>query len=336
MELELDSQPRDLDRQSPPRRWGVNLPYNPISEHYKNLFGEKVYKIPISIAEDCPNRQGLKGMETCIFCDEWGSAAYPEERAKTVAEQIEVIKPILSKKYKAKKFLVYFQAYTNTFVRLEQLKQNIESALKCKDVVGIVLGTRPDCLSAGLLKYWGELSQTTYLSVELGVQSFFEEQVAFLKRGHTAAQSIRAIYKIHEFAPHVDLGVHFIFGIPGETRQDIIESAKICSQMPIGQVKLHNLHVLINTPLAEMYNQGLFEPISLDAYSGLAIDFLEHLSPSIAVHRLGALAKRWDELVAPDWNKHKMMVAQHIIAKMRTAGSYQGRLFCGNPSTQLQ
>lgn len=306
-----------------------HLPYSPISAHYKQRFGEKVYKIPVSVAEDCPNRRGLKGMQTCIFCDEWGSAANKESHKSELHEQIAKIKEQLKIKYRARKFLVYFQAYTNTFLKLQTIKQNYETALQDPDVVGIVIGTRPDCLSKSVIDLWKELQTKTAVYVEFGVQSFFDDQLEFMRRGHSAQDSIDALFRV-KLETDVTLGIHLMFGLPGETDEHVIATAKLCNLLPIQDVKLHNLHVLVKTPLEELYKKGLFQPVDFDTYARRVMLFLQHLKPEIHVHRLGAVASRWDELVAPEWTRHKMAIFQNTIDYMRRHDAFQGQLYDQN------
>ncbi|MGE3975553.1 MAG: TIGR01212 family radical SAM protein [Bdellovibrionales bacterium] len=300
--------------------------YYAISEYYKERFGEKVQKIPVSTATDCPNRLGLKGMETCAFCDVWGSAAYIEQREMDLSSQIVKYKEFLGTKYKVKTFLAYFQAYTNTFIGLPKLKQNFDLVLSDPQIQGIIVGTRPDCISPAVLNLWKEFHQKTYLSVELGVQSFFEDQVKFLKRGHTVQDSIEAIKKI-KTTIDLDLGIHLIFGTPGETEETIIQTAEIVSSLPIDNVKLHNLHVLKNTHLEKLYLAGEFQPIELDEYAEKVVLFLRHLHPRVRVHRLGAMSNRWDELLAPEWTRYKMGTYQYILDKIKYRDAHQGDRF---------
>lgn len=263
-------------------------------------------------------------MQTCIFCDEWGSSAYPERQAETLRAQLDETLKVRAERYKATKFLAYFQAYTSTFLAVNKLRESFDVALSFADVEGVIVGTRPDCLSPALLKFLNEYASKTYVSVELGVQSLNDEDLKFMRRGHTAAQSIGAIKKISEEAPSLDLGVHLMFGNPFETRDSVIETARILSELNIGHVKLHNLHVLRNTPLADLHAEGKFSVIELDEYTERVILFLEHLSPSIRVHRLAAVSSRWDELIAPEWTRHKMKVSQFIIDRMNEGGRRQG------------
>ena len=302
------------------------LPFNPISQHYKQLFGQKVYKIPVAVVETCPNREGLKGMETCLFCDVWGSAARSEAFDLSLQEQITKYKAHIQNKFKAEMFLVYFQAYTNTFTKMQSLRNNFDLALAEPGVRGFVVGTRPDCISEGVLNLWNEYHQKAFVGVEIGVQSFFDEHLLFMKRGHTRDVSLKALKQISSKTA-VDLGIHLMFGWPGETRAHMRETAKICNDLPITNIKLHNVHVLKNTGLEKLYYAQQFQPLEIDAYADLMQEFLEHLSPRIFVHRLAAYASRWDELIAPNWTKNKMGSHQYLIDHLNKNQSQQGLRF---------
>lgn len=309
----------------------LGLPYHTISEHYHQLFGEKVYKIPVSVVDDCPNRRGLKGMQTCVFCDVWGSAANAESLSMELRSQIEKYHQQISERYKAKAFLIYFQAYTNTFTKVSSLRHNFDVALTYPWVRGFTVGTRPDCLSKAVLDLWQEYHEKSFVAVELGVQSFFNDDLEFMRRGHTAEASIEAIHKIAD-ATDVDLGIHLIFGNPSETEERIIRTAEIVNTLPITNVKLHNMHVLKNTPLEDLYRRGNFVPVERDTYTRRVELFLQHLSPRFALHRLAAYSSRWDELVAPEWTKDKMGTHQYIIDYLRARKSYQSQFFkAGEP-----
>ncbi len=302
------------------------IPYYPISRFYKERFGQKVYKISVAVADTCPNREGLRGMQTCNFCDQWGSAAYAGNLEKPLSEQIEKVREILRTKRGAEKFLVYFQAYTSTFSKVSKLREQVELALSYKDVVGVVIGTRPDCVSAAFLELCQDMSARTFVAVEMGVQSFDEDILKFMRRGHTAVQSIAALEKIHKACPNVNLGIHLIFGSPGETTEMVRATAETCNSLPIHNVKLHHLHVLKNTPLAEEYARGEFVPLEREAYFRRCMIFLQHLRPDIAVHRLSALSPRWDELVAPAWTSYKMETYQGMLKYMKDHQAHQGQL----------
>lgn len=311
----------------------TGLPYHSISEHYKRIFAEKVYKIPVSVVDDCPNRMGLKGMKTCSFCDVWGSAARSESFTLTLDEQIVKFHDVIQKRYHAKKFLVYFQAYTNTFTKTSALRNNFEQSLKYDFVKGFVVGTRPDCLSQAVLDLWEEYHQKSFVSVELGVQSFYDEHLTFMQRGHSADDSIKAIYKISG-QTNVDLGIHLIFGSPNETAAQIIQTAKICNDLPITNIKLHNLHVLKDTELEKWHAAGNFNPISREDYTENVKLFLSYLNPRIAVHRLAAFASRSEELIAPKWTADKMGTHQAIIDELRRSKTFQGCLW--NPQNDIE
>jgi radical SAM protein (TIGR01212 family) len=303
------------------------LPYNPISRFYRERFKTKVYKISVAVAETCPNREGLKGMQTCNFCDQWGSAAYKQNLEKPLSQQILDVKEILKRKRAADRFLVYFQAYTTTFARVSRLREQFELALGHDDVVGLVVGTRPDCLSQAFFDACNAMAERTFMAVELGVQSFNDDILKWMRRGHTGEQSLKAIRQLARFCPKVDLGVHLIFGSPGETDEMAIDAARRINDLPVRNVKLHHLHVLKGTPLADDYARGAFVPMEQEAYFQRCCLFLQHLDPGIAVHRLSAVASRWDELVAPAWSTYKMETYQAMLAFMRRRGAYQGQNF---------
>ena len=299
--------------------------YYPISQHYYQKFGKKVFKVSISVADSCPNREN-DSMSVCVFCDEWGSAAYNQNRGESIKNQIKINRDAIKKRYKAEKFLIYFQSYTNTFGRFKKFESLYKTALEEKDVLGIVIGTRPDCLPRRILQKFQEIAEKNYLSVELGVQTLDNWQLNFLSRGHDRVCSLKAIQKLKSLSG-VNICVHLMFGLPKETDQQIRETAQILSELEIDGVKLHNLHVLRNTPLEKMYQNSNFIPIDLEEYALKVALFLENLSPKIAVHRLTAVASRWDELIAPRWTKEKMRPTQYIEDFLESKNTWQGRVF---------
>ena len=300
--------------------------YRQLSQHYRERFGEKVFKVSVSVADTCPNRENRNGAAVCIFCDKWGSAAYHQFRDRPLLKQIQINREAVRKRYRAEKFLIYFQSYTNTFGRFRELESLYQIALKEKDVVGIVVGTRPDCLPKRVLLKFAEIAQENYLSVELGVQTFDDAQLRFLSRGHDSASSLSAIRNLKKL-PELNLCVHLMFGIPDETDTQIRETAEILSEHEVDGVKLHNLHVLRNTPLEKLYHESRFTPVELEEYSRKVTLFLENLSPKIAIHRLAAVASRWDELVAPEWVREKMRPTQFIDDYLAAKETWQGRFF---------
>jgi len=296
--------------------------YHPLSAHYRRLFGCRVYKISVSVAPTCPNRESPR-LSVCTFCDAWGSAADETQADFPLREQIRRGRERIRKRYNADKFLVYFQAYTNTFDRVAHLERLYTEALAEDDVVGVVVGTRPDCLPSRVVGMLDELASEHYVSVELGLQTLDDEQLRFLSRGHDRARSLRALQTLRA-RPRIDVCAHLMFGIPGETDAQLAETARLLSDAGVQGVKLHNLHVLRGTGLHALYDMGRFTPVTREDYARKVALFLSHLSPEIAVHRLAAVASRWDELVAPDWTRHKMANTQFIEDWMGRHGVRQG------------
>jgi len=296
----------------------------PLSEHYRKRFGHKVYKVSVSTAQTCPNREGLRGMSVCSFCDEWGSAAYPERRHEPLTRQVEANAARIRRRYKAGHFLVYFQAYTHTFDRVSRLEALYEEALAVPDVEGIVIGTRPDCLPTGMIRRLAAWGRRTYVSVEVGVQSLDDAQLRWLSRGHDAASSREALARLRAF-PEIEVCAHLMFGLPGETDRQLRETAAALGQLGVHAVKLHNLHVLKGTPLETLWRQGRFEPPTLAEYAAKVAVFLEYLPPRVVIHRLNAVASRWDEVAAPAWARHKLAPAQAILDTLAERNTWQGR-----------
>ena len=214
------------------------LPYFPISQFYRQKFGTKVYKISVAVAETCPNREGLRGMQTCRFCDQWGSAAYSEHLKMPLAEQIARVRETLIQKRRAEKFLVYFQAYTTTFTRVRKLHAEMELALTFPDIVGLVIGSRPDCISDSLIETLNLFCERTFCSIEMGVQSFDDRQLEWMRRGHSAADSIRALTRLKQRCPKLNLGAHLMFGLPGETDADVAAAARRINELGLDSVQI--------------------------------------------------------------------------------------------------
>lgn len=305
--------------------WGGQR-YFPISQYYKQRFGEKVYKITVSTASTCPNRINNPDNGGCVFCDEWGAAGNHLSNPGPLREQVQENKVKLQNRFRVNKFLVYFQPYTSTYTQISKLEKNLEIALEDEAVHGVVLGTRPDCLPPELFPVLRKLHEQSYVSVELGVQSFNNERLTFLNRGHSAEESIEGVKKLYELSG-VDVGLHLILGIPGETDEELFQLTETINSLPINNIKLHNLHVLENTALAEMYRKGTFTPVDLETYADKVLKIIPNLSPHIAIQRLTAVAARWDELLAPEWTKERMRPPQFIQNRLKELDLYQGKFF---------
>ncbi|MEZ4873781.1 MAG: TIGR01212 family radical SAM protein [Bdellovibrionales bacterium] len=238
------------------------------------------------------------------------------------------------RKGKASKFLIYFQSYTFTFSRVARLQKYFEECSAMEDVVGFVVGTRPDCLSDSVIDLWNAYSKKLPIFVELGVQSFNDAQLSWMKRGHDARKSIWALQRLEKKCPDVNVGIHLMFGLPGESDRQIIETAELINLLPIQNVKLHNLHVLKNTPLEKEFFAKKFTPIDLDEYCHRVGQFLIHLNPNIPVHRLAANSARREELIAPDWTGDKMRTYQYMLDYLKNRDLYQGQKFVADLGTQ--
>jgi radical SAM protein (TIGR01212 family) len=298
-------------------------PFRSISEYYAQRFGEKVYRIPLQIAADCPK---AKNLERCVFCDQWGSAAHSETAKMSLCEQVAHLKPLLKRRYKANKFLLYLQAYTTTVL---EPKEVLDTLLELQDIetVGIVIGSRPDTLSGEWIDAIEDYAKDQYASVEIGAQSFLQENLDFLNRGHSVAATLAAIEKLNQ-SGLIDIGLHLILGLPNETDSEIISLAKKVSALNVHSLKIHNLHVLDNTQLAQLWRKKQIAIIDREEYIRRVILFLRHLTPETYIQRLFAVASRWQEVLAPDWVKKKLENSQRLIDTMNRLGHRQGDLFC--------
>lgn len=297
------------------------LPFYPISRYYQKQFGKKVYKIPVTVSSRCPPLEN--GAKPCIFCGDWGSAARPELTQLPLIDQIRKSQALIEQRYHCQDFLIYFQAYTSTYLALDSLKNAVQEVLSQPNICGIVIGTRPDCISIGLVEWLSSLTNQTFVSVELGIQTFLDRDLEFLKRGHKALAIYRAIERLQKY-PTIDLGAHLILGLPQETSGDLIHCAQQVSQLSIKHVKLHNLQVLRGTPLQQLYLEGSYQPLSEDDYIERVILFLTHLPSDIAVQRISTVTSNWEELVAPEWNRDKLRIYQKTIDLMNQRGLRQG------------
>ncbi|NJC87990.1 MAG: TIGR01212 family radical SAM protein [Desulfuromonas sp.] len=299
-------------------------PYRLFSEHLKDLFGVRVHKISVDAGFGCPNRGGARVLPGCLFCDPGGSGAVGIDRRLGIAEQIEQGKEVMSRKYHAGKFLAYFQPFSNTYAPTATLRALYDEALAVPEVVGLAVGTRPDCLDAAVLDLLAEYHRRTYFWLELGLQSSHDRTLAWLRRGHDHACFLRAYAGARERGLRVC--VHLIIGLPGESREDLLATVAEMARLRIDGVKLHLLHVLDGTPLGELYKDGRIGILEQDEYVGLVADVLERLPEETLIHRLTGDGPR-ATLLAPLWSLNKWEVLNAIDAEMARRGSVQGR-FC--------
>ena len=312
---EEDSSTRYPLRMAQPKR------YTTFSDELKRIFGCKVQRISVDAGFTCPNRDGSLDTAGCIFCGGHGSGSYGIRRDLDISDQLEDGKEVMRRKYRADKFIAYFQAYSNTYAAVGHLRRLFSEALTVSDVTGLILATRPDCLPDDVLDYLQELSCQTYLWVELGTQSIYDRSLKLMNRRHDHSCSVEAVKRTKLRGLRVC--AHIILGIPGETRDEMLAMAGELNRLGVDGVKLHLLHVMKGTVLAEMYGRGEVKVMDRDSYAGLVCDFLELLDPRILIHRLTGDGGH-DNLIAPLWSLKKFEVLNLIDAEMERRGTSQG------------
>lgn len=298
-------------------------PYKLFSEHLKSHFGCRVHKISVDAGFGCPNRNGGRVGPGCLFCDPDGSGAVGIERQSSVAEQLMSGKEVMTRKYKAGKFMAYFQPFSNTLAPVDDLRRLYDEALAVDDVVGLAVGTRPDCMPPDVVALLNEYHQKTYFWLELGLQSSHDRTLEWLRRGHDLETFLQAYRSAKALG--IRICVHVILGLPGETRDDMLETANLLADLKVDGVKLHLLHVLKETPLGDLYEQDKVQLLGEDEYVGLAVDVVERLHPDTLIHRLTGDGPR-DQLLAPLWSLKKWEVLNAIDAEFVRRGSAQGAL----------
>ena len=300
--------------------------YNELSVWFTKIFPFKVQKISLNAGFTCPNRDGSVGYGGCTYCNnQTFNPAYCRTE-KSVTEQLEEGKQFFARKYPDMKYLAYFQAYTNTYGELQELKRKYEEALQVPDVVGIVIGTRPDCMPDELLDYLEELNRRTFLIVEYGVESTDNGTLKRINRGHTFEVAEEAIRRTAERG--IRVGAHIILGLPGETREMLIRQAEILSTLPLTTLKLHQLQLIKGTRMAAEYaeNPTDFHLYTADEYIDLAIDYVEHLRPDIVLERFVSQSPK-ELLIAPDWGLKNHEFTDKVKKRMRERDSFQGKKY---------
>lgn len=302
--------------------------YRVYSTHLQQKFGEKVYKLPVNLPGGCPNRDGTVSKGGCIFCDEEGAGFQCLPNTLTVQQQISGNKEFFKQRFNAKKFIVYFQAFTNTYIPLNQFKENLTAAVSDPDVVGVSISTRPDCINDKYLEFLDTLKQQhprpLGINIELGLQTVNYHTLQMINRGHSLAEFIDAAQRIK--ARGFEICAHIILNLPWDNEIDVIENAKILSALGIQYVKLHSLYVVKNTALAEFYQRGEFEIISLDQYIHRVVLFLEYLNPNVVIQRLVGKGPQENNLFS-NWGTSWWLIKQEIESKLEKLDSYQGKKF---------
>ena len=305
--------------------WGHKKRHNDFSTFFRKKFSERVQKVSIDAGFTCPNRDGTKGVGGCTYCNNLTFNPSYCDLEISVTNQIE--KGIdFFKKYDAMKFLAYFQAYTNTYAPIEELKRLYTEALQHPKIMGLVISTRPDTINEELLEYLAELSKKTYIMVELGLESHLDLTLERINRGHTFAESVWALNQIS--ARGINNCVHLILGLPCETRADWLEQAKIISQLPVNNLKLHQLQIHRGTVMETQFQQNpaQFHFFSIEEYVELVVDYLELLNPAIVVERFVSQSPP-EMLLAPKWGIKNFEFVAKVEKRLKERDTWQGRLF---------
>jgi radical SAM protein (TIGR01212 family) len=308
-----------------PDFWKNNKLYYDLKSYWRNLFGCNVHKIQIDAGFTCPNRDGHVASGGCIYCDGRGSKLRQQGALPSVADQI-----ISGKKYYAKqagKYIAYFQTFTNTYAPVEKLRALYNEALAQDDVIGLSIGTRPDCLGDDVIGLLSEYAKKYHVWVELGLQSVHDKTLQFINRGHNFQQFADAVNALA--GRDMNICVHIIIGLPGESDKDVLTTAKTLASMPVNGIKIHSLLALQGTTLGELYKKGSIELISKEKFVSLTADVLEILPPEMVVQRLTADGYR-DIFLAPDWAMNKLDVLNAINKELERRNSFQGKYYIKN------
>ncbi len=297
--------------------------YRDLNGYLREKFGCRVQKISVDAGLSCPNRDGTVSTGGCAYCNRRGSGTGAFSRGLSVRDQLANGKIALSKKYKAKKFVAYFQSYTNTYGPFERLKRIYEEALSVDDVVGLSIGTRPDCIDERILSLLSKYAKDCLVWIEYGLQTANDETLKKINRGHDFACFEQAVNMTKGMG--IQICAHAILGLPGETKDDMLHTARELARLEIDGVKLHLLYVVENTALADMYRGGAYRCLSREQYVDAVCDFLELLPPGTVVQRLTG-DPHPEELVAPRWALEKSKNLAMIRQALETRNTWQGRL----------
>ena len=306
--------------------WGHKKRHNHFPTFFREKFSERVQKVSIDAGFTCPNRDGTKGEGGCSYCNNKTFNPSYCNLETSVTKQLERGIDFFGKKYDTMKFLAYFQAYTNTYAPLEDLKRLYEEALQHPKVMGLVISTRPDTISEELLDYLAELSKKTYIMVELGLESHLDKSLERINRCHTFAQSVWALHQTS--VRGINNCAHMILGLPGETRADWLNQAKVISQLSVNNLKLHQLQIHKETAMETQFVNApeQFSLFSIEEYVELVVDYLELLNPAIVVERFVSQSPP-EMLLAPRWGVKNFEFVDKVEKRLKERNTWQGRLF---------
>ncbi|MBW2601549.1 MAG: TIGR01212 family radical SAM protein [Deltaproteobacteria bacterium] len=300
--------------------------YNDFNTYLRRKFGCRVQKITIDAGFSCPNRDGTLSGVGCLYCDEKGSGSGAANRGQSIEEQIYEGKLRLASRYKAKKFLAYFQAFTNTYAGCGELRKKYDEAITDPDVVGLAIGTRPDCVDEEKLELIQGYTATHMVWMEYGLQSAHNRTLKRVNRGHSVEDFIRAVHLTQ--GRNILICAHVILGLPGESSRDIVKTATTIANLGIEAVKIHNLYIVKDTPMAQIYNTGKCAILDQERYVDWITLFLEHLRPDTIIQRLTGDPNR-HFLLAPRWALEKHQTLAMIHQNLQDRNTFQGRLYKG-------
>jgi radical SAM protein (TIGR01212 family) len=299
------------------------LRINSYGWHLRKKFGCRVSKVNVDAGFTCPNRDGSRGIGGCIYCDNSSFSPDGTQSSIPLGEQMKAGMDYHRQRLGSEKFIIYFQKFTNTYAPVNQLQDLYTKALDNPDVIGISVGTRPDALPSETIALLAEIARSRYVCIELGLQSMDDAILDRINRGHTFAEYLDAVGRIS--GQGIDICTHLIYGFPGEKRADFLKAAALLNRLGVNSVKLHQLHAVKETKLAQLYRQGEFIPLSLPEYIAAACDFIERLSPDIAIQRLYGSAPL-DIRVAPAWGLKNNQMWYAVLNELKFRNSWQGRL----------
>lgn len=303
-----------------------NKPYRDFAEFLSAKFPSKIQKISINAGFTCPNRDGSKGRGGCTYCNNQSFSPGYGIPKKSITQQLRDGTEFFSRKYSEMKYLAYFQSYTNTYDDLNILTDKYEEALSYPGVVGLIVGTRPDCMPTELLDYFEKLSKKTFVMIEYGVESTLNRTLERVNRQHTFEESEEMIRKTVDRG--IIVGAHMILGLPGETREELLHHADVLSQLPLTTLKLHQLQIIRGTAMAKEFRlqPDSFDLFELDEYIDLCIDFAERLSPTIYIERFTSQSPK-RLLIAPTWDQKNYVVTEKIVKRFKERNTWQGKLY---------
>ena len=298
-----------------------NKRYYTLNYFYKKTFNSKVFKVSLNAGFTCPNKDGSKGVGGCIYCSPSGSGDFAGNIKDNLVKQFNEVRDIMLKKWPDAKYIAYFQANSNTYAPVEELKEKYESVINLPGVIGLSIATRPDCFNEEIYDYLEELNKRTFLTVELGLQTIHEKTNKLINRGHSLKEFEDCYKELKKRS--IKVIVHIINGLPGETKNDMLETVKYLNKLKIDGIKIHMLHITKHTKLADMYEKEPFHVLTKDEYIDIVVDELELLNKDIVIARITGDPVK-DDLIEPSWLLKKFVVLNDIDKEMVKRNTYQG------------